>query len=350
MKNINFCQDNHYISQGYLKRWECCASEIWVYNILVSHENVPLWAKKNIKGIAYHPHLYTQKISGEESDEIEKWFSNEYESPAEGAIHKAVTDQHLTIDDWRKLVRFMALQDTRTPARLIEHLRSSAESVPKILNKVLNDLPTKLVALKNSGDKVPTTMGKLASSFPLQVTTEIKKGEKFGTIKAETAVGRASWIWSIRYLLENTANILHRHKWTIMRPAIGMNWITSDNPVVRLNYSMNGEYNFSGGWGRKGTELFLPLGPQHLLYTQVGYRPPIRGTRFSIENTRLIRRLIAEHAHRMVFSSFQDSDIPTFVSRKVNSEFFKYEKEQWDNWPDEQNKSEANLLSKQKNV
>ena len=182
--------------------------------------------------------------------------------------------------------------------------------------------------------------------LPLRVTTEIKEGEEFGVLKAETAVGRASWLWSVKHLLENTANVLHQHKWTILQPADGMHWFTSDKPVVRLNYYGVGKYDFGGGWGKPGTELFMPLSPKHLLYTKIGSRPPLRGTILSVEQTRLIRHLLAEHAHRYIFANTADVEVPSLTPRTVNTEFFKHEEEQWSKWHAEQSESEEYLLTK----
>lgn len=80
--------------------------------------------------------------------------------------------------------------------------------------------------------------------FPLKLTTEFVDGSEFGTLKVETAVGRASWLWSIQRILNTTASILHQHHWTILRPAQGMNWFTTDKPVIRLNFYRPGSYDF----------------------------------------------------------------------------------------------------------
>lgn len=213
---MNLRKDNHYVSQGYLKRWESSPDKVWMYRILVSHESVPLWTERSTRGIANEQHLYTQKITGTESDEIEQWFGTEFESPAESAIQKAINNDRLTPDDWYRLVRFLALHDVRTPARLIEYLKSSAESTSELLEEILRELPNKFEAIKRSG--VSHQAGSADSTaFPLRITTEIKEGEEFGTLKAETAVGRASWLWVIKHALNNTAKVLHEHKWTITR-------------------------------------------------------------------------------------------------------------------------------------
>jgi hypothetical protein len=343
----NLTKDNHYVSRGYLKHWECSAGQVFVYRILVSNENVPLWEKKSIKGIASREHLYTRQIAGSESDEIERWFSRDFETPAEEAVQKVVNGGRLTPEDWRRLVRFLALHDVRTPARLVEYLDRVADSTSQVLSEVLERLPAKLADSKRRGEKPPVPDGQ-NRAFPLRVTTEIKDGDEFGTLKAETAVGRASWLWTTQHLLNNTAKVLHRHRWTIMHPAEGLQWFTTDKPVIRLNYYRPGEYDFKGGWGRDGGEIIFPLSPEHMLYTQIGRRPPVRGTRFSVEHTQLLRRLIAEHAHRYVFAKNDDADVPALMPRTVNAEFFKSEQEQWDRWHAEQLESEGYLLGNDK--
>ena len=135
--NSELHSDNHFVPQGYLKRWESSHKKVYVYRTLASHQNAAKWKERYIKGIAYHKHLYTQLISGNQSDEIEHWFDKNYETPAESAILKAVTDQGLTEADWHLLINFLAAQDVRTPLRLIEHLRRSTNELPLIMNDIL---------------------------------------------------------------------------------------------------------------------------------------------------------------------------------------------------------------------
>ena len=337
-------KDNHYVSQAYLSNWESSPEKVYVYRILVSHENVPIWEEKSIKGIAYHKHLYTQQLFGFESDNIEQWFSIEFESPAESSIQKAISEDRLTPDDWYKLVRFLAMHDVRTPGRLAEYLKINVESTRESLEEIIKKLHEKFENIEQSG--VAITADNKIATFPLKVTAKINEGEEFGTLKVETAVGRASWLWVIQHLLNNTAKVLHQHKWTIMRPALGMSWFTTDKPVIRLNYYSPGKYDFKGGWGSNGSEIFLPLSPEHMLYTRIGHRQPKRGSRFSIEHTSLLRQLIAEHAHRYVFGKAVDNDVPIYIPRTINAKFYQQEHEQWERWHLDQTESEKYLLSR----
>lgn len=157
-------------------------------------------------------------------------------------------------------------------------------------------------------------------------------------------VGRGVWLFNMRHLLAGSARVLHDHKWSILAPHERLSWLTSDDPVIRLNYYGVGKYDFKGGCGNPGTEILLPIGPRHLIYTKVGHRPPPRGEVLSHDKTEAIRRFIAEHAYRMIFAASRDESVSTLRPRIVNAELFRYEQQQWLQWHAEQNAAERNQL------
>ncbi|WP_123717011.1 DUF4238 domain-containing protein, partial [Pseudomonas poae] len=65
-------KDNHYVPKLYLKQW-ADKDQILTYRLLVPSDNVPLWKKQSLKGIAFHQHLYTYLAGQEETDEFERW-------------------------------------------------------------------------------------------------------------------------------------------------------------------------------------------------------------------------------------------------------------------------------------
>jgi len=165
-------------------------------------------------------------------------------------------------------------------------------------------------------------------------------------LKTETVVGRATWIWGMRHIRENTLNRLNEHKWVILSAEDDLPWFTTDDPVVRLNFRHPGDYNFKGGWQVPNTNIFLPLSPKHLLFTQVGSKSPYeRGEFLPRDQAVMLRRMIAEHAHRYIFSPFKDPDISCYRARHVDAEAVKSEQEQWSKWHDEQSAAERELLS-----
>ena len=344
MPQADFHRDNHYVPCEYLKAWESSPGRVWVYRILVSHTKVPLWSEKSIRGIAYHAHLYTRLAVGGTTDEIEQWFDREYETPAAGVLRKVTSNACLEPSDWRVLISFLAAQDVRTPARLVEFLQRCYKSYPDFFQNTLQKSVQKLESMKARGEEIRVAPLPSAEYFPLRVTTEIQPGQEFGTIKAETVVGRALWISSIKHLLSKTAEVLQQHRWTIMTAPKGVEWFTSDDPVIRLNFHNTTRYDFGGGWGSKGTEIFMPISPNHLLYTQVGVRPPLRGTQFSPAQAEIIRRCIAEHAHRLILASKPDANIVSLRPRTVNADLVKHENAQWAKWHEEQTEAERKLM------
>lgn len=143
--------------------------------------------------------------------------------------------------------------------------------------------------------------------------------------------------------LTSTVSVLHTHRWTILISPDDLTWFTTDDPVVRLNYYERGKYDFKGGWGNPGTEIFLPLDPRHLLYAKVGHRPPPRGSVVPRAMAQMIRGFIAEHAHRFVFSASPDPEVTRLRPRIVDATLLTREAAQWRRWHQDQTQAEQEL-------
>jgi hypothetical protein len=338
-----FQRNNHYVPCLYLKRFSAHSELVPTYRLLVAHDNVPFWREKSLKGVAFHAHLYTRIAAGGQTDEIERWLNSEFESPAEEPLLKATTGARLSPADWEILVRFLAAQDVRTPARLAENLQFWNESLQGMLDHTLQRALQQLEAAQKTGKPIRTTETPNADYIPLRITRETEPGQEFGKLQVETLVGRGLWFFTMQRALTSTLNILHTHRWTILMPPDGMTWFTTDDPVVRLNYYGSQKYDFKGGWGNPGTEIFLPLDPWHLLYTKVGERPPRRGSVVPLATALMMRRFIAEHAHRFIFSATTDSDVPKLRPRKVDAALLRNEDQQWRRWHEEQSLAEQEL-------
>ena len=123
---------NHFVPEFYLKHWTGGTAKLQVYKLLVPHENMHLWKAQSPAAIGWQKHLYTEITAGKENDELEHWFSSEYESPAQPIIQKVINNQKLTPSDWKILIRFLALQDFRTPASMLRFLELEREHLDKI--------------------------------------------------------------------------------------------------------------------------------------------------------------------------------------------------------------------------
>jgi hypothetical protein len=338
-------RDNHYVSRNYLKRWTSDGHQVWVYRVLVPHDNVPLWRQTSTRGVAYHEHLYTKVAAAGESDEIERWLDAEFETPAEDAIAKVVANKQLSRHDWRLLIRFFAAQDVRTPARLLENMKKWSTWLPNLIQKTVKDSVAKLEKMSPAERTALGADTPPRDDLPFRVTTERRPGESGGWLKGETIAGRGLWLWSIRHLLSgDPLEALCRHRWTILFPPDGMTWFTSDDPVLKVNFNNLTDYSFGGGWGSVGTDLFLPLGPRHMLYTQIGRPVPPRGSQLDLNKAAIVRKLIAAHAHRYVFANCPDPSVPGLRPRTVDAAALKRERAEWARWHEDQTAAEKKLM------
>jgi hypothetical protein len=333
-------KDNHYVPKLYLKQW-AYDGLIPTYRLLVPSENVPLWKKQSLKGIAFHQHLYTYLAGQAETDEFERWLDSEFENPAEDAIRRIVQQDRMSPEHWRRLVRFAVALDVRTPARLRQFILRQNESLPALMESTMRRSVEDLEAAVIRNEPIPRPVGEsdALSIFKRSIEAAADGG---GQAKAEAIVGRRLWIWQMRHLLTKTLGRLPAHRWTILHAPAGMSWPTSDNPLIRLNFQNSKSYDFGGGWGVKNGDIMLPLSPKHLLYTCIGNKVWSRGTTPDAKTAQLIRKIIIEHADRYVFST-EPSDVHLIRPRLVCASTYKNEQASWQRWHHEQCQAEIEL-------
>ena len=242
-----FTRNNHYVPRLYLRHFASEDGYLYRYRILVSKSSVKEWKRVNIGGVGYQTHLYTRSLAHGDSDEIELWLNQEFETPAAKSLDKAVNDERLGKEDYRLITRFLAAQIVRTPAFLIENLPRWRELAARELEQVSKEVKEKLKQAKASGETISPTPMPNAEYLPLRVTNEPSADGKSVVIKTETIVGRGTWIFAMRHLLTNTLNRLTEHRWTIVSSEDDLPWFTTDDPVVRLNFRSPSDYDFKGG-------------------------------------------------------------------------------------------------------
>ena len=251
-----FKRHNHYVPELYLKQWSNDGIFISTFRILVSTNKVKKWESKSIGKIAYFTDLYTRYCSDGETDEIENWFSDEFETPVGDSITKAVSGSSLKPSDWENLIKFVAAQYVRTPARMQEWFTRWETQMPTTISTALKNATNELERLKD------TDKSSLASSDPDPIASILNSkvtitplGNGTSRILLETDINRSMWLWAVKYTLTDLIEILHSHKWQILQSHPDIKWITSDDPVICLNYYGSKNYNFNGIYINLGIEL-----------------------------------------------------------------------------------------------
>jgi len=343
MAELEFHRDNHYVPILYLKSWSSSLGRTWIYRAFVSHDRIPLWKETSFKGVAYHTHLYTRVVAGQETDEFEKWLDREFESPAAEPLRKISSGCNLKPSDWKHLNRFVASQYIRTPAWYLRFMKRWERNGKQLLDKTLEDAVQAIETAQERGEPVERLIPLEGTEYiPIKTTVQSWDGHDEIVLKAQTMFGRGVWQFLMRQMNKH-AEILECLRWSVLTPPSDMSWITSDDPVIRLNRHDSGGYDFNGGFGKKRSEILFPLNPRHLLYAQVGRNPRLRGLVHS-QQAEDFQRYIAEHAHRLIFAASPDDDIQRLRPRVVNPELVRSESEEWQKWHEKQTLAEQQLM------
>lgn len=341
---MGFTRNNHYIPSVYLKHFADAEGKTFMYRLLVSRPQVEVWKRAHISAVGYHRDLYTRLALGTESDAFDAWLSREFETPAEPVLSKVHANEEITASDLKVLVRFAACQSVRVPAFLIKMLPIWNQRMPTTLDEVIADAKARYIWARITGeDPPPTPDAPRLKDLPIRIRQENLPEERSVRFVTELIIGRGFWLSTMEMLLTYTVKRLQVHHWSILHAAPGVNFFTSDNPVVKANYRGPGDYDFDGAWGSKGTMILFPLTPRHLLYTQVGEYLPSRGLLLRESETRDFRKMIAEHAHRYIFALSPDPEVLDYCPRKVNPVQVENERREWEKWNDEQIKPESQI-------
>ncbi len=346
MSSKQFISKNHYLPEVYLRSFTDSVSKVRTYRTLVPHESVPEWRSYDPSGIGYYKNMYTYSTAQGFTDEFERWFEREFETPASEPIQKVKTGAQLTPQDWECLIRFAAALDVRTPVRMLEDLSQWDETLPKQIQKVSEETVSLVKSLSPS-EKAAIKPVEKNPLFPMKLDKEIKEGASTGKLKTEVLKGRSLWLGITKSILTHSDALkaLLRHRWTVLHPANDLTWFTNDCPVIRLNYYREGQYDFKGGWGNKGSEILLPLSPHHLMYTKIGDRyPPRRGTMASPWFTKQVWQMIAENAYRYVFADKAHPIVSKFRPRVISKERFQKEEAHWKNWHEQNSEAEREYV------
>ncbi|MFT5195114.1 MAG: hypothetical protein ACI85U_002133 [Candidatus Promineifilaceae bacterium] len=330
-------RNNHFVPQFYLQQWSMDSQKIWEYPILVSHKNVPDWSLKSIRNVAFQRDLYTQFEDGIEIDEFENWLKQEFEDPVQESLKKVLKDDPLTSNDWNLLVGFLASQDLRTPTSYINLMKMRSE-LQTSLQSTLEDSVRRMEDSIHNKNELPPHAdiddSLFDDSLKVEITADPGSSQRF--IGVNLTLGRRFWLEQQKHMM-NKIGVLKDHKWSVYRPARGLDWFTSDHPVVKLNYYAGGKYDLKGGWARKGGNIFMPLSPRHLLFTEVGGDLPDT-KKLSPKMTRELQAFLAERGRKSIYSHKKLPIIKKLRPRTVDSEVYKLEEAQLQNWHDQQSK------------
>lgn len=303
---------NHYVPKVYLKQW-ATGNKLYEYRLLVSHEKVPKWNKVSISNTATVDYLYLYLDDGELNDEMENYFSEEFEMKYGSLIEKVNSYEFLNSVDFEYISKLVVGQFIRT----LSGYYWSQSIIQKTFPEIVEELSRKIDKdLTMKGSLPKREIGKIDKLLPLKL--EMLEDEENNFLKVETYAGKSTWLMSMKHLLGTTYKSLMATSWCIYDAPTNFYWATSDDPVILLNYYGKDDYDFKGGFGNIGTEIIFPLSPNKLLYTKIGKEFKESYVRASYSVADLFQKIIVEHAFSKVYSSEENKKITKMRKRIVD--------------------------------
>ena len=329
-KNDVLSRNNHFLSQMYLAAWKKKNGKVMVHELLVPNSHFPLWKSKSTRSVGNYDSMYVRLKNGKEIDDIEKWFRDRYETPAKSALEHAINDERITPGEWHKLIDFVACHIVRSPSFIIKTLDLAKKDCTPIFEEKCEEISsiTKEDYINSLNLKIKDDSNEL---FPIKVTDMGPSRDNNELFKVETIFGKQFYLWIMKHLLENTAKVLHTHKWGIINVDKKVILPTSDNPVICLNYNNENEYNFNGGWGRKNSNILFPISPNKILYTQIGSKL-ISRCNVDYKTSLLLKKIIIEHAYKKIISNFEDLSVHKTRTRVIDKNEYEREKKMWEDF------------------
>ena len=325
-----FRRKNHYVPEFLLRQFSTPAREGFVseYRLLVEDHRLSEWDLRPVSRLARTSDLYTIVEGGEESDRVERWLDEEFESPAREAVDTAIANRVLTKEQWLKLIRMYAAQFLHTPAYFVRHKDQWASE----MNRNLLDTRDRLLPqLSKLGDiKGDSLIIEGNDAFPLRYTIRRHEGLR-RSLHIEHVTGRKYWMWAIQSGLRLNGQLakLERYKWTIVKAPAGIQFFLTDNPAVCVRRRPDGSQSLDSGWGTLQSKLMLPLSPNHLLFCQVGSPMQDRYITAHAVWAQQLRADLADAAFRSFYCQIPDEALSRYRPRRIDRARFREEAAQW---------------------
>lgn len=311
--------NNHYVPQVYLKQWSK-KNKIFSYELLVPNNNCPIWKKNSISTTSSLNYLYLYDDNNQLTEELENFFSNEIEEYFPNFIKKINNYDLLTSEDSEYISKLVASQYLRTLHGYLRCKDMLSKTMENTFNETVKEVTEKFKSNSINNDQLKS-LDKNDNLLTFHTKIHNQKDVE-SYLEFKCIIGKSMWIYSINYLLSGTFKVLNNISWCIYDAPEHFEWVTSDDPVIFLNYYGENNYDFKGGWGNKNTNVIFPLSPTKLLFAQIGLTQEALYKKADLSFANFIQKFIVENAFLKIYASKENTTVPQIRPRTVNKKEF----------------------------
>lgn len=330
----------------YLKNWEYEKGKIYVYHLLVPHENFPVWKSYSTKSTAQIKNLYVRIEDNLEIDNFELNFNKLYETPATTVIEKIINGTKMTHEDWLILCDYLLLQYVRTPAYYHWVSDWGRESVEGIISSTIHSL---FEELKTKKAHSQPTRNEVSDLLPIAIDIhDDPHDDTQSLLEVQTVVGKNLWLFSIKNILSENSIVrkaMHELKWSIVTAPSGESWPACDAPVIIQNKNSKNRSVLLKHIAGIDMIVVFPVSPTISL---LGTTKRVLPWRFEadIVLSKQIKISIVGNASLYVYNSWMDPEIQEIRDRTIDKELFVFNCNEYASWYSRYQKDEAPFLVK----
>lgn len=268
----NHVRKQHYVPQFVLRNFLSKENFIWSYDKKWNSSK-----ERSISSVAYEEYFY-DKIKGQKEGSLEYFFVKA-ETDTAPIISKIIQERSLnalTLEEKIVIAMFIILQLNRTKTAL----KDSEEISEKLMESMQNFAAESEIKIN------------FGNNNPKEVWRSIFKSTPYFT------------------------EILLQKKWVLLES--NKMFYTSDNPVVRANYTYRNSIRGVLGLKSKGIEIYFPLGDSLILclYCEKTFEMP-KNTLCKIENIEYFNSLQILNSDRYVFSSQNNFELAKDILKQL---------------------------------
>jgi hypothetical protein len=295
---------HHAVPRFYLKRFADAAGLLWLHDV----HGVTV-ARAQPHDALVETRLYAPETGADPHDDsLEVFLAERVDGPAAQPIDKLSRGEPLSDDERQYIALFLAFQERRVP-RMREGVRTFASDMA---NRLLREWVSRPDQLREAFKESQEVRGReITAERAEELADQFIEGVTSGAIKIEPT--KMPWLHLVTQATE-TARVLNDMPWSVVRTPEGVEFITSDAPIVKVLTDRRVPTHYAGGWLSPSAESTFALDPKHCLVIRADGR---RGRPEAVASwCRDVNRRTIMQAHRYVVSRGRDPYVDVIARKR----------------------------------
>lgn len=247
-------------------------------------------------------YLYAPEVGEDPKDDSFEQFLAQYvDGPAAPAIDRLARGETLQSEDRDRIAVFLAFQDFRVPR------------TRDLVTKFVGEVGQRMLEISvNHREAMKRDFEEMGNPIADNDLDKLIEAVNLGAIKVEGT--KAAWL-DMAAAAAEIAELLIQLPWTVIAAPNGVEFLTSDSPIVKVITDRRVPRFLGGGWLSPSAESTFALDPSHALVIRLdGKEGRLAGERRWAKN---VNSRLVSHARRFVVSRSRDGYVDGLAKRRA---------------------------------